>query len=159
MEQKEIRIECPEGYKIDKEKSTLERIVFEKINLEDELPKTWEELTSISGFFINQHSQVYEAGTLRTHITNKNVIPTQELADAFLALMQLMTLRHRYNKGVEVDWTNRYMSKPCIVVENNIIKKATRYFTFAVLSFHDEKARDLFIENFKDLLQTAKPLL
>lgn len=44
MEEKKLKINIPEGYEIDKEKSTFEEIVFKKI--EDplaKLPKTWEE--------------------------------------------------------------------------------------------------------------------
>ena len=44
MEEKKLKINIPEGYEIDKEKSTFEEIVFKKV--EDplaKLPKTWEE--------------------------------------------------------------------------------------------------------------------
>ena len=44
MDTKKLKINIPEGYEIDKEKSTFEEIVFKKV--EDplaKLPKTWEE--------------------------------------------------------------------------------------------------------------------
>ena len=47
MSDREFKVEIPEGYIIDKDKSTFQRIVFKKI---EELPKTWEELETISGF-------------------------------------------------------------------------------------------------------------
>ena len=37
MENKELKIEVPQGYEIDKENSTFEKIVFKKV--EKELPK------------------------------------------------------------------------------------------------------------------------
>lgn len=49
MEEKKLKINIPEGYEIDREKSTFEEIVFKKI--EDplaKLPKTWEEYKSCS---------------------------------------------------------------------------------------------------------------
>ena len=42
---KELKIEVPQGYEIDKEKSTFEKIVFKKIKVE--LPKTWDEFKFI----------------------------------------------------------------------------------------------------------------
>ena len=41
METKEIKINCPEGFEVDKENSTFECIKFKSIK--KELPKTWEE--------------------------------------------------------------------------------------------------------------------
>ena len=49
MEEKKLKINIPEGYEIDKEKSTFEEIVFKKV--EDpfsKLPKTWKEYKSSS---------------------------------------------------------------------------------------------------------------
>lgn len=42
MENKELKIQAPEGYEIDKENSTFEKIVFKKE--ERKLPKKWEDL-------------------------------------------------------------------------------------------------------------------
>ena len=44
---KNLKITAPQGYEIDKDKSTFENIVFKKLN---ELPKTWEHLGRIDGF-------------------------------------------------------------------------------------------------------------
>ena len=41
MKTKEFKIQVLKGYKIDRENSTFEMIVFKKI--ENELPKSWEE--------------------------------------------------------------------------------------------------------------------
>ena len=38
METKELKITIPEGYEIDKEKSTFEKIVFKK---KDTKPRSW----------------------------------------------------------------------------------------------------------------------
>ena len=40
METKELKIQIPDGYEIDKEKSTFEKIVFKK---KDTKPRSWEE--------------------------------------------------------------------------------------------------------------------
>lgn len=46
MKNKELKIQVPEGYEIDKENSTFENIVFKR----KELPKSWEDLGAIRGF-------------------------------------------------------------------------------------------------------------
>ena len=38
--EKELKIEVPQGYEIDRQKSTFEKIIFKKIA---ENPKTWED--------------------------------------------------------------------------------------------------------------------
>ncbi len=45
MERKEVKIEVPQGYEIDKQKSTYEKIIFKKI---PENPKTWEEYCKLT---------------------------------------------------------------------------------------------------------------
>ena len=41
--EKELKIEVPQGYEIDRQKSTFEKIIFKKIT---EKPKTWEDYCS-----------------------------------------------------------------------------------------------------------------
>ena len=51
--EKTIKITPPEGYEVDKEKSTFSEIVFKK--LEPNLPMSWEELKEVKGYFIHQN--------------------------------------------------------------------------------------------------------
>nr|DAU65294.1 MAG TPA: hypothetical protein [Caudoviricetes sp.] len=53
MENKELKIEVPQGYEIDKENSTFEKIVFKKV--EKELPKSWEDLGEIKRYENNSN--------------------------------------------------------------------------------------------------------
>ena len=80
MENKEINIIAPEGYEIDKEKSTFEKIVFKKIS--DNLPKTWEELKNISGYYISSCSGITHSYLVNGSNYTKNIFPTKELAEA-----------------------------------------------------------------------------
>ena len=41
--EKELKIEIPQGYEIDHQKSTFEKIVFKKADPFTKLPKTWKE--------------------------------------------------------------------------------------------------------------------
>ena len=152
-----MKIQAPEGYEIDREKSTFEKIVFKKI--ERELPKSWEELKIMNGFYVSSGSNVQ---TFISHIisdNNKNMFPTRAEAEACLALAQLCQLRDRYNDWWKPDWKYKGEMKYCIEFFKDRISKENYYSTKKVLCFKTPELRDKFIENFKDLIEIAKPLL
>ena len=154
MENKELNIIAPEGYEIDKENSTFEKIVFKKIN---ELPKTWEDLKYISGYLVNGFSEIIPSSLINANDCTKNRFPTKELAEAALALAQLLQLRDRYNgdnKGFIYNKDNY-----CITFAHNHIEKSMYFYSQRVLAFKTRELRDEFYENFKELIEIAKPLL
>ena len=157
METKELKIEVPTGYEIDREKSTFENIIFKKI--ERELPKSWEDLYEVGGWFVDFHSNVVTSGSMRTGDSVKNRFPTEEEAEACLALAQLCQLRDRYNYGWKPDWEDDGEIKYCIEFFKGKIEKECHYVTKRVLCFRTRELRDKFLENFRDLIETAKPLL
>ena len=115
MKNKELKIEVPQGYEIDKEKSTFEKLVFKKV--EKELPKSWEELDIVKGFYVNSLSEI--AGTGEETCAeeyNRNTFPTKEEAEACIALAQLCQLRDRYNDGWKPDWKNSTETKHIIEI-------------------------------------------
>ena len=154
MENKELNIIAPEGYEIDKENSTFEKIVFKKIN---ELPKTWEDLKNISGYLVSGFSEIIPSSLINASDSTKNRFPTKELAEAVLALAQLLQLRDRYNndnKGF-IFLKNNY----CITFVNNSIQKSVYFHSQRILAFRTRELRDEFYDNFKELIEIAKPLL
>lgn len=157
METKEFKIQAPEGYEIDKEKSTFENIVFKKV--ENELPKSWEDLYEVGGWFVDFQSKVVTSGSMRTADSVKNRFPTKEEAEACLALAQLCQLRDRYNGGWKPNWEENINEKYSIYFHNEKIYSDYSYNTRHVLSFKTYELRDKFLENFKDLIEIAKPLL
>jgi hypothetical protein len=158
METKEMKIQVPEGYEIDRENSTFESIVFKKVEAK-ELPKRWEDLKIIDGFFVSNLGYIEKVSdnyTAANH--NKNIFPTKEEAEACLALAQLCQLRDRYNDGWKPDWTD-FTMKPSIYFHKEIATTGENRSERTILYFRSEKIRDEFLENFGDLIKTAKPLL
>lgn len=156
METKEMKIQVPQGYEIDKEKSTFEKIVFKKV---DDLPKSWKEFGEVKGWFVNNKCEIdyYSEGD-STNDMDKNLFPTKEEAEACLALAQLCQLRNRYNDGWKPDWndgTNKYS----IYFTRDEIDGVCEYCSHRVLAFKTLELRDKFVENFEDLIEIAKPLL
>ena len=156
METKEFKIQVPEGYEIDRENSTFEKIVFKK--LENELPKSWKDLYEVKGWFVDFHSKVVTSGSMRTADSVKNRFPTKEEAEACVALAQLCQLRDRYNDGWKPDWTD-FTMKPSIYFHKDIATTGENRSERTILYFRSEKIRDEFLENFGDLIKKAKPLL
>ena len=156
MKTKEFKIQAPEGYEIDKEKSTFEKIVFKKV--EKELPKSWEDLYEVGGWFVDFHSDVVTSGSMRTGDSVKNRFPTKEEAEACLALAQLCQLRDRYNDGWKPDYKDNNV-KYLLYYWGDTITKSRTTGASNLLVFKTEELRDKFLENFRDLIETAKPLL
>ena len=141
-------IEIPEGYEID-------QLTFKKI--EKKLPKTWEELGNVAGWYIEKYSDIQIiAGPCIPY--NKNIFPTKELAEASLAMAQLLQLRDAYNDGWVADW-NDDSAKYTIEIFHNKLHKDTCYNFQNVMNFKTAEIRDELFENFKELLTIAKPLL
>ena len=156
MNDKELKINVPEGYEIDKENSTFECIRFKPIE-KKKLPKTWEEFCkthelTCNEFYINNNSELMNTmGTFRDHISDTNMLPNKETAEAMLALCQLIQLRDRYNGGWKPDWADDCQPKYTIYIYSNCINR--------ILAFKTGELRNQFLENFRDLIETAKPLL
>ena len=158
MEIKEMKIQAPEGYEIDRENSTFENIIFRKA--ERKLSKRWEDLENVNGYYADSWGDVrcYYGVNTPDH-TNKNIFPTKEEAEACLALAQLCQLRDRYNDGWKPNWNSTAETKYVIEIFKNNIVKNLYGGKHRILAFKTEDLRDKFLENFKDLIETAKPLL
>ena len=154
-----MKITPPEGWEIDVEKSNLQtgEIIYKKKTKEKQLPKTWEELKDIKGYYIDAYSIVKPVDGYVNDIS-KNVFPTKELAEAALALAQLLQLRDTYNDGWTPDWKSYYV-KYSIYCDANIITTGNYYEVQEVMTFKTKELRDKFFDNFQSLLETAKPLL
>lgn len=154
--EKIIKITPPEGYEVDKEKSTFEEIVFKK--LEPNLPMSWKELGIIKGYYILSNSYINDLHMTNAVDVNRNLFPTEEEAKAMLAMAQLCQLRDRWNDGWKANWED-CTEKYCIVSYKNVLHKDLYYNLHSPMAFKTEELRNAFMVVFKDLLETAKPFL
>lgn len=129
-----------------------------ELGIKPKLPKKWEDIVHLNGYFVSSDSLIKPVNTGIIECHNKNSLPTIKLAEAMLALCQLLYLRDIYNDGWEPNWKNT-RPKFAIYVRENAIVCSQILFSQAVLSFETEKFRDEFLENFRDLIEIAKPLL
>jgi hypothetical protein len=153
---KTLKIEIPKGYEIDQKKSTFEKIVFKEIK--KELPKSWEELIRIEGYYVNTSSNVSNAsgGAMEA---NKNVFATLEQAEAAIAMAQLSQLRDAYRQGWKPDWQNAGTKKYVIFYEESHFKIDYWYTRQYFLSFESAAIAQEFLANFEDLIKKASLLM
>lgn len=156
METKSFKINIPEGFEIDKEKSTFEKIVFKPIK--KEFPESWEELRTVSGYCSDANSKIFKYENIECNKDNRNVFPTLEEAEASVALAQLCQLRDIYNKGWKPDWEN-LNTKYCIFIKENRVALDSFTCFSKVLHFKNVGLAQQFLKNFRDLIEKAKPLL
>ena len=155
---KTLNIEIPSGHEIDQENSNLSegKIVFKEIK--KALPKTWEELNNIIGYFVASNSDVKFYDAMKLIPRYPNVFATKELAEASIAMAQLSQLREVYRDGWKPDYGDSN-EKYVIFIYNNKIDENSFQSTHNFLSFQTPEIRDEFLNNFRDLIETAKPLL
>jgi len=123
-----------------------------------ELPKRWKDLEEIKGYYSAAKCFI-NFGCENTDKYNKNIFTTKEQAEASIALAQLSQLREVYRDGWLPDFTDDDQNKFCITFHQNKLCSETLTSRASFFSFQDAEERDLFLENFKDLIETAKPLL
>lgn len=139
---------------------------WEQRKIEKKLPKTWKEFCETHPVqkgecFIGTFSNIIEAGRARTgrEDSDKLMLPNKETAEAILALMQLIQLRNCYNGDWVPDWNDESGLKSVIVNNGGKFLRTHSITTNYVLAFKSEELRDQFLENFKDLIEIAKPLI
>lgn len=146
---KNLKIQVPEGYEIDKEKSTFEEIIFKK--KEDKLPTSVDEIEG-RRWYINEFGFIKKSKSSHETI---NQVSSEERAEAFLALMQLVELRDAWNG----DWKCEEGWSYVIVYKGGRLQILELRITRMVLCFKDSKTAEEFLETFRGLIETAKELI
>ena len=135
-ESKEVKIEIPEGYEIDKENSTFEKIVFKK---KDPKSRSWEEY-----FFKHPDNFV-----------NLTFPDNKALQNKFIAYTKLMLLREEWIGN----WKPSWRTVECVIGwDFGHILTVMQYTALGALSFPTKEMAEEFLGCFKDLLEQAKDL-
>lgn len=163
MTQKEVKIVVPDGYEVDRENSSFERIVFKKKAIA--LPKSWEEFclsnpTKVGESFISADGGITNInGTVKRYAhSDKNLLPSHHAAQQHLALMQLHQLRDCYRQGWLPDWSTA-TEKWCVMLMNGHIVIRSSMALSYFLSFDSEDTAKKFAMNFPDLINQAGDLI
>lgn len=151
METKEVKIEIPEGYEIDKEKSTFEKIVFKPI------VKRWRDNLEavIQGYRLDANNVIRI--TTPRNVGSRGVFATSKQAKSVLAMAQISQIMANDERfgGVITDeeWNDNSICKYTIGRENNQFEIEWYLNSYYFLAFHTAEQRDLFLEENKDLVK------
>ena len=146
----------PEGYEIDKEKSTTSEIFFRK--KKNDRPSKWIELHGSIGWMVTSYGSIIKH-EYTTKDGGKNLWPTKELAEAALALSELMQYRQRWIGDWKPDWKSVTFEKYTISNIRDELFQDRVTTLYSILSFPTLEMCHDFFNTFEDLLETAKPLL
>ena len=129
------------------------------------LPNSWEEFCKL--YPIKEEEYYIELNSIPTEVPigerfdydDKNILPSKKAAEAHLALMQLHQLRDCYRQGWVPDWSDSKQCKwfICFNTDKFTVKCNFNYSQF--LSFQSEEIAEKFLDNFKDLIETAGDLI
>lgn len=152
MEQKSIKIQVPEGYKIDKENSTFEEIKFKPIK-NKKLP-TYEDIMYILfndkvSYWINNRSSII-CNTLYdgwAEVKYPNNCTSHKQAEKLLAINKLMNLAKYLNEGWIPNWNDDIEQKWFIfLIKGNIDYHALSTMTFTTIVFRTKELAQQAVE-------------
>lgn len=161
-ENKTLEIVTPEGYEIDRENSTFEKIMFKPVE------KSWRSRESedfahtsncceMNGYFINEFSHIFHTRVSHNKI-NRNVFVTEKQAKSALAMAQISQIMENDSRFggpiTDEEWNDSRVEKYVIYryLSNNI-GRDIRYGAYEFLAFHAKKQRDLFLKENEDLVK------
>lgn len=147
METKNLKINVPNGYEIDKELSTFENIVFKKIEYGKQ-PRTWEEYCKLTKG--ETCVNLSEQQDVRDGYVDE--FDTMERMEEYAAIGQLMQLRDYWVRG----YTKMAKEYTIYITRDGDIGVMTWHNKFMKkLTFPTEAMAKDFINCFRDLIKTA----
>ena len=161
--EKELKIEVPQGYEIDKEKSTFEKIVFKKVNPFSELPQTWEEYCKQTKnrtyYCYSPYNESHVGETAAEGFCGE--FSTKERAKQYVALGKLLQLRDYWVGDWEPNIPNLNNSAFAVFFSDisKDVKIVDLTYTNLPLTFPTKEMAYYFKNCFKDLIKRAYPLV
>lgn len=157
METKELKIQAPEGFEIDKENSTFECIKFRPVKI------TYKEVCDNlfkdkNGFYTSNHGEINNCSILDCSVTDKNNAVNKKQLERILALNQLLNIAEYYNSNRKEDgvaYTITYdFDEGKFTVTSSFLQNIHTFGVVAI--FYDEDDAQAVIDNlnFREILYT-----
>lgn len=129
--EKEVKIQIPEGYEIDCEKSSFERIVFKKKGLTyKDVMKAL--LSYKNGYFIDSQGTILGSNYCPENTAEPNAATNRRQLEQILALNKLMNVAQYLNE-VPLNWGDKHQCKWYIYYDHT--RNGFRFATHYVLSW------------------------
>lgn len=156
--EKELKIEVPQGYEIDRQKSTFEKIIFKKISNK---PQTWEEYCKLN-HLKNSFTAVYDNCSAEcSHTGYYSEFSTEERTKQFIALGKLLQLRDYWVGNWELNIPNFNDSVFAVFYSDisKVVEIVGLTYTNLPLTFPTKEMAQKFIDCFGYLVKEAYPLV
>ena len=152
METKEIKIDIPAGYVLDKENSTSECI---RLKLIKSKFSDYDGKFPIKGFYIKD-SQIF-GHEYQNNKATRDMFATEKQAKSALAMAQISQIIANDEKfgGVITDeeWDDCTLRKFVLYRFCNRLDCSIYFTEYAFIAFHTEKQRDLFLKEYEQLVK------
>lgn len=157
METKELKVQVPEGYEIDKENSTFEHIRFKPIKKDITYKDVCNALFVNDTYFTSDRGCIHKGARWDTEIIpDKNIATTEKQLKKLLALNQLLNIAEYYNKlhGNGVNSVIKYDKIKQIYV---VTEAFTMYMKGirAIFNKTDDAQSVIDNPNFREILDTV----
>ena len=156
METKEVKIQIPEGYEIDKVNSTSNYIKLKPIKKDITYGDICERIFDDNGFYISEVGGIKEAASL-FYNDDKNNATNKKQLERLLALNQLLNIAEYYNKQNPKQGENPY----CITLDEvNEYQEGAydlSYTSFGLVALFNRKEDAKAVinnPNFREILDT-----
>ena len=118
---------------------------------EYELPKSWEDLTLVKGYYVKSYADIHKCENTKPSKENKNVFKTEKQVKSALAFAQLSQLVAEMNGDWTPDWGKDGQIKYGIMRQNNELIRFEASYTFRHLCFKSKELRNFSLENHRNL--------
>lgn len=157
METKELKIQAPEGYEIDRENSTLECIKFKPIK---------KDITykNVSNKLFNDNEKIYyyidSCGDIQfcqtTNVEDANNATTVKQLKRILALNQLLNIAEYYNRKntTTIQYCITYIQHSCEYEVNAVNVNAINYGIIPKFNRKEDAQAVIDNPNFREILDT-----
>jgi hypothetical protein len=166
MEERNVKLTLEKAKEWYKKGGELKEVALQAYT-EEELkevyrPRSWNEyakqMGGKRGYYITMNSRITYTDGFFDNECDKNTLPTKELAEAFLAYMQIMSLYKAWIGEWEPNWLSD-QPKFCIEIYANHLTVGENYNVKSGLPFPTRELAKDFLNTFRDLIENTKSLL
>lgn len=126
----------------------------DELNPQPKYPKRWEDLGRVSGWYVDEDSDVRQVYRVAAKDTNYDVFATEQQARSFgIIYPQLTQLMKAYRGEWEPDWEDRESAKSTIEFNHTGVNIQIRLVTRMPISFPTHEIAEQFLNDHRELIE------
>ena len=126
----------------------------DELNQRPKYPKRWEDLGRVSGWYVDQDSDVRHVYSVVAKDTNYDAFATEQQARSFgIIYPQLTQLMKAYRGEWVPDWEDRESAKSTIEFDHTGVNIQIRLVTRMPISFPTHEIAEQFLNDHRELIE------